>query len=225
MILGMNQAIWTEIFKGLGETLYMTLASTLIAYIIGIPIGIILNITAPNGIKANKVVYAILGFIVNVVRSIPFIIIAIVLIPLTRLLVGTSIGSTAMIVPLSICAAPFIGRMVEQSLNEVDSGKIEAAKAMGSSDFTIIRRVLLGEARPSLIVGAAIAIATIIGYTAMAGFIAGGGLGDIAIRYGYDRYETDIMMVALIILVVLVQLFQSLGMFIAKKLDMRRRSK
>lgn len=221
MILEITSPMWIEIGNGVLETLYMTLVSTTIAYILGIPLGVILNITSPTGIKQNKVVYTILGFVINVLRSLPFVILAIWLIPFTRLVVGTSIGSNAMIVPLSICAAPFIARMVESSLKEVDAGKIEAAQAMGSSDFTIIRKVLIPEALPSLIVGAAIAIATILGYTAMAGFIAGGGLGDIAIRYGYHRYQDDVMLVSIIILVALVQIFQEVGMFVAKKIDKR----
>ena len=221
MILEITSPMWNEIFNGIFQTLYMTLVSAFIAYLIGIPIGILLNITAPNGIKQNKVVYSILGTIVNILRSIPFILLAIFITPLTRFIVGTSIGSTAMIIPLSLSAAPFVGRMIESSLNEVDNGKIEAAKAMGSSDKTIIFKVLLGEAKPSLIVGAAIAVATILGYTAMAGFIAGGGLGDIALRYGFYRYQTDVMFVALVILVVLVQILQETGMFVAKKIDKR----
>lgn len=221
VILEITSPMWTEIGNGVWQTLYMTILSTLIAYIIGVPLGVILNITSPTGIKKNKIIYTILGFIINVLRSLPFVILAIWLIPFTRFIVGTSIGSNAMIVPLSICAAPFVARMVESSLKEVDSGKIEAAQAMGSSDFTIIVKVLIPEAMPSLIVGAAIAIATILGYTAMAGFIAGGGLGDIAIRYGYYRYQDDVMLVAIVILVALVQIFQEVGMFIAKKLDKR----
>lgn len=221
MILEITSPMWNEIGNGVLQTLYMTVASSIIAYLIGLPLGVILNVTSPTGIKKQKVVHSILGVIINILRSIPFVILAIWLIPFTRAVVGTAIGSTAMIVPLSICAAPYIARMVESSLKEVDGGKIEAAQAMGSSDMEIITKVIIPEALPSLIVGAAIVIATILGYTAMAGFIAGGGLGDIAIRYGYYRYKDDVMLVAIIILVVLVQIFQETGMFISKKVDKR----
>ncbi len=221
MILEITSPMWNEIGNGVLQTLYMTVASSIIAYLIGLPLGVILNVTSPTGIKKQKVVHSILGVIINILRSIPFVILAIWLIPFTRTVVGTAIGSTAMIVPLSICAAPYIARMVESSLKEVDGGKIEAAQAMGSSDMEIITKVIIPEALPSLIVGAAIVIATILGYTAMAGFIAGGGLGDIAIRYGYYRYKDDVMLVAIIILVVLVQIFQETGMFISKKVDKR----
>lgn len=221
MILEITSPMWNEIGNGVLQTLYMTVASSIIAYLIGLPLGVILNVTSPTGIKKQKVVHSILGVIINILRSIPFVILAIWLIPFTRTVVGTAIGSTAMIVPLSICAAPYIARMVESSLKEVDGGKIEAAQAMGSSDMEIITKVIIPESLPSLIVGAAIVIATILGYTAMAGFIAGGGLGDIAIRYGYYRYKDDVMLIAIIILVVLVQIFQETGMFISKKVDKR----
>ena len=221
MILELSTKMWSEIGTGIYETIKMTLLSTAIGYLIGLPMGVILNITSPNGIKSNKKIHTILGFIVNLLRSIPFMIIAIWLIPFTRIIVGTGIGSTAMIVPLSICAAPFIARMVESSLLEVDAGKIEAAQAMGSGNVTIITKVLLHEALPSLIVGAAITVVTVLGYTAVAGFLAGGGLGDIAVRYGYYRYQDDVMLVAIAILVFLVLAFQALGTKLAKKLDKR----
>ena len=221
MILAINKAMWLEIGTGFWQTLYMTLISTLIAYVIGIPVGVILNITAKDGIKPNKVINSIVGIIVNILRSVPFLILAVFVIPFTRLIVGTSIGTTAMIVPLIIAAFPYVARMVESSLKEVDNGKIEAAQAMGSSNMNIIVKVLLPEAKPSLIIGAAIASATILGYTAMAGFIGGGGLGDIALRYGYYRYQEDVMIIAIIILIVIVQVLQELGMLIAKKLDNR----
>ena len=221
MILAISKAMWNEIFVGFWQTLYMTIVSTLIAYIIGIPIGVILNVTSKDGLKPNKIINSIVGTIVNVLRSVPFLILAVFIIPFTRLVVGTSIGTTAMLVPLIVAAAPYIARMVESSLKEVDHGKIEAAIAMGSSNFKIVTKVLLPEAKPSMIVNGAIAAATILGYTAMAGFIGGGGLGDIASRYGYYRYQDDVMIVAIVILVIIVQVLQELGLLLAKKLDKR----
>ena len=206
------------ILVGIGETLYMTLASTIMGYVFGMPLGIALAVTDKTGIRPNAVVYKILDFISNIIRSIPFLILLIVLIPFTRLVVGKSYGSTATIVPLVVAATPFIGRMVESSLKEVDGGVIEAAQS-----FTIIFKVLLVEARTSILVGATIAIGTILGYSAMAGTVGGGGLGDIAIRYGYHRYQVDIMVVTVILLIVLVQIFQTIGMHIANKIDRRKR--
>lgn len=211
------------IVTGLFETLYMVFASTLLGYVFGLPLGVSLAITDENGIKPNKGIYRVLDFIVNIGRSIPFLILLILLIPFTKILVGKSYGTTATIVPLTISAIPFIGRMVESSIKEVDHGVIEAAQSLGASTFTIIKRVLLGEARISILNGAVIAIGTIIGYSAMAGAVGGGGLGDIAIRYGYYRYETTIMIITVIIIVLLVQLFQYLGNTLAIKLDKRKR--
>ncbi len=211
------------IYKGFWETIYMTLVSTALGYLIGLPLGITLAVTDKGGIKPNRIVYRILDVISNIIRSIPFLILLILIIPLTKLLVGKSYGSSATIVPLVIAAAPFIARMVESSLKEVDEGVIEAAKSMGAGTWTIIFRVLLVEARISLIVGMTIALGTILGYSAMAGVIGGGGLGDIAIRYGYYRYESDIMIVTIIILVIIVQVLQALGMMISKKLDRRNK--
>lgn len=208
--------------EGTRDTLYMTLMSTLFGYILGLPMGIILTITDKDGIRPHAAVYKVLDFIVNLVRSIPFLILLILVIPLTRAIVGKSYGSTATIVPLVIAAAPFIARMVESSLKEVDKGVIEAAQSMGAGTFTIIWKVLLAEARTSLLVGVTIATGTILGYSAMAGTVGGGGLGDIAIRYGYYRYQTDVMIVTIVILVVLVQILQGLGMMISKKIDRRR---
>lgn len=208
--------------EGTGDTLYMTLMSTLFGYILGLPMGIILTITDKDGIRPHAAVYKVLDFIVNLVRSIPFLILLILVIPLTRAIVGKSYGSTATIVPLVIAAAPFIARMVESSLKEVDKGVIEAAQSMGAGTFTIIWKVLLAEARTSLLVGVTIATGTILGYSAMAGTVGGGGLGDIAIRYGYYRYQSDVMIVTIVILVVLVQILQGLGMMISKKIDRRR---
>ena len=212
------------IAAGLFETLYMVFASTLLGYVFGLPLGVSLAVTDENGIKPNKGIYRVLDFIVNIGRSIPFLILLILLIPFTKLIVGKSYGTTATIVPLTISAIPFIGRMVESSIKEVDHGVIEAAQSLGASTFTIIKRVLLGEARISILNGAVIAIGTIIGYSAMAGAVGGGGLGDIAIRYGYYRYETTVMIVTVIIIVLLVQLFQYLGNTLAIKLEKRKRS-
>ncbi len=215
-----NQTI-IMIVEGTGVTLYMTLVSTLIAYLLGLPMGIILVVTAPGGLKPNKIIYKILDMIVNIVRSIPFLILLMLIIPFTRLIVGKSYGATATIVPLALAAAPFVARLVESSLLEVDHGVIEAAQSMGASLFTIIRKVLLAEARISLIVGATIALGTILGYSAMAGVVGGGGLGDIAIRYGYYRYQGDIMIITVVLLVALVQILQMIGTKLSKKLDRR----
>ncbi len=217
-----DETIRNMLFEGTWATLYMTLVSTVFGYIIGLPLGITLAITDKEGIKPNMFVYKILDFIVNLTRSIPFLILLILVMPLTKLVVGQSYGSTATIVPLTIAAAPFIGRMVESSLKEVDKGVIEAAQSMGAGTFTVIWKVLLAEARTSLLVGVTIAVGTILGYSAMAGVVGGGGLGDIAIRYGYYRYETGIMIVTIIVLVILVQILQGLGMMLSKKLDRRR---
>lgn len=208
--------------QGIYETLYMTLVSTLFGYLIGLPMGVLLCVTGKDGLKPNAVIYKVLDIIANIVRSIPFLILLILLIPFTRLLLGQSYGSTATIVPLVAAAIPFIARMVESSLKEVDAGVIEAARSMGASTFRIIVKVLLVEARTSIITGATIAIGTILGYSAMAGTVGGGGLGDIAVRYGYYRYQTDIMIVTVVLLVVLVQIFQSIGMLIANRLDKRK---
>lgn len=217
-----NREIITMLVQGIGDTLYMTLASTLLGYALGLPMGILLTVTDKDGIKPNAVCYKILDIIANIVRSVPFLILLILLIPFTRAVVGKSYGSTATIVPLVIAAAPFIARMVESSLKEVDAGVIEAAHSMGAGTFTIITRVLLVEARTSLIVGGTIALGTILGYSAMAGTVGGGGLGDIAIRYGYHRYQSDIMIVTVILLIILVQIFQTIGMKLASRLDKRK---
>ena len=210
------------ILKGIQETLYMTLLSTLMGYVIGLPMGVLLAVSDKDGLKPNRVLYRILDVIANIVRSIPFLILLILLIPFTRLVVGKSYGSTATVVPLVIAAGPFIARMVESSLKEVDEGVIEAARSMGASNLRIIVKVLLVEARTSLINGATIAVGTILGYSAMAGTIGGGGLGDIAIRYGYHRYQADIMIVTVVLLIILVQIFQMVGTTLANRLDKRR---
>ena len=219
--------MWTKevvdmILKGIQETLYMTLLSTLMGYVIGLPMGVLLAVSDKDGLKPNRVLYRILDVIANIVRSIPFLILLILLIPFTRMIVGKSYGSTATVVPLVIAAGPFIARMVESSLKEVDEGVIEAARSMGASNLRIIVKVLLVEARTSRINGATIAVGTILGYSAMAGTIGGGGLGDIAIRYGYHRYQADIMIVTVVLLVILVQIFQMVGTTLANRLDKRR---
>ena len=210
------------LLEGTRDTLYMTLVSTLFGYVLGLPLGIVLAVTDKGGIRENKVVYKILDLISNILRSIPFLILLILVIPLTKLIVGKSYGSSATIVPLVIAAAPFIGRMVESSIKEVDRGVIEAAQSMGAGTWQIIRKVLIPEAKTSLLVGVTIAIGTILGYSAMAGVVGGGGLGDIAIRYGYYRYETGVMLVTIVILVALVQILQGVGMMISRKFDHRR---
>lgn len=212
------------LWKGSLETLYMVLVSMIVSYIVGIPLGVLLFVTDKNGICRCKPVNVILGILVNLTRSIPFIILLIAILPFTRWIIGTTIGINATVVPLIAAAIPFIARMVESSLKEVDQGVIEAAQAMGSSPFQIIVKVLLPEAKPSLMVGCTIAFATILGYSAMAGFTGGGGLGAIAINYGYYRYKVNIMWATVFVLVVIVQVFQELGMFIVNKTDKRIRN-
>lgn len=217
-----SSEVTNMIISGIGETLYMTLASTLFGYVFGLPLGIILAISDKEGIKPNQGLYKVLDMIINILRSIPFLILLIILIPFTRFLIGKSYGSTATIIPLVVSAAPFIARMVESSIKEVDKGVIEAAKSMGASTFQMITKVLLVEARTSLIVGVTIALGTILGYSAMAGTVGGGGLGDIAVRYGYYRYQTDIMIVTVVLLILMVQIFQTVGMKLSIKLDKRK---
>lgn len=212
------------LWKGSLETLYMVLVSMIVSYIVGIPLGVLLFVTDKNGICRCKPVNVILGILVNLTRSVPFIILLIAILPFTRWIIGTTIGINATVVPLIVAAIPFIARMVESSLKEVDQGVIEAAQAMGSSPFQIIVKVLLPEAKPSLMVGCTIAFATILGYSAMAGFTGGGGLGAIAINYGYYRYKVNIMWATVFVLVVIVQVFQELGMFIVNKTDKRIRN-
>lgn len=208
--------------KGFLESLYMTLVASALAYLLGLPLGIILVVTDKGGIKPIPSLNRILGVIINLIRSMPFLILCITVIPVTRFITGTSLGPTATIIPLVIGAAPFIARMVESSLKEVDKGVIEAAQSMGASPFKIVYKVLLPEARPSLILGAAITVTTILGYSAMTGFVGGGGLGDIAIRYGYYRYQTDIMLVTVLLLVVIVQVLQEIGVRLARLGDKRK---
>jgi D-methionine transport system permease protein len=207
--------------EGIRDTVYMTVVSTLFGYILGLPLGIALTLTDKNGLRQNRTIYRTLDMIINITRSVPFLILLIVVMPLTKLLVGKSYGSTATIVPLTLAAAPLIGRMVESSLKEVNKGVIEAAVSMGAKTKTIVFKVLIGEARTSLLVGVTIVLGTVLGYSAMAGVVGGGGLGDIAIRYGYYRYDTPVMLVTLVFIVAIVQLMQVVGTLLAKRMDHR----
>ena len=207
--------------EGIRDTVYMTVVSTLFGYILGLPLGIALTLTDKNGLCQNRTIYRTLDVIINITRSVPFLILLIVVMPLTKLLVGKSYGSTATIVPLTLAAAPLIGRMVESSLKEVNKGVIEAAVSMGAKTKTIVFKVLIGEARTSLLVGVTIVLGTVLGYSAMAGVVGGGGLGDIAIRYGYYRYDTPVMLVTLVFIVAIVQLMQVVGTLLAKRMDHR----
>lgn len=209
------------LLEGIRDTVYMTLVSTIVGYIVGLPMGVVLAVTDKDGIKPNRVIYRILDVISNIIRSIPFLILLILLIPFTRFVVGKSYGSTATIIPLVITAAPYIGRLVESAIKEVDKGVIEAARSMGASNLDIIFRVLLVEARTAIVTGATIALGTILGYSAMAGTVGGGGLGDIAVRYGYYRWQTGIMIVTVILIIVLFQTFQTVGMKLSKVIDHR----
>lgn len=209
------------LLEATGTSIYMTLASTLMAYVIGLPLGVLLVVCAPGGLKPKKIVYKILDVLVNITRSIPFLILMILATPLVRLIVGKSYGANATIISLTLAAAPFVARLVESSLLEVDKGVIEAAQSMGAGVWQIVTRVLIGEARVSLIVGSAIALGTVLGYTAMSGAIGGGGLGDVAIRYGYSRWDTKILLSTVLLLVILMQIIQALGNHFSKKLDRR----
>lgn len=217
-----DEATLKMLIQGVGETLYMVFFSTLFGYVIGLPIGILLVTSEKDGIRPNAVVYKTLDVIVNLTRSIPFLILLVAILPFTRMVVGTTIGSNATIVPLTLSAAPFIARLVESSLKEIDVGVIEAAQSMGASSMQIVLKVLLPEAKPSLIVGCAIATTTILGYSAMAGFVGGGGLGTIAINYGFYRYQYAIMLVTVVLLVLIVQVLQGIGMKAAKYYDKRK---
>lgn len=207
--------------SGFWETIYMTLLSTAFAYIIGLPLGLLLVVTDKDGIKPIPWLNTILGAIINFIRSVPFLILLVALMPFTKAVVGTVIGAKATVVSLLVAAAPFVARMVESSLKEVEKGVVEAAQSMGASPMQIMTRVLLPEAKPSLLVGSAIAVTTILGYSAMAGIVGGGGLGAIAINYGYYRKQDDVMYLMVILLVIIVQIFQELGMRISKRTDKR----
>ena len=207
--------------QGTLDTIVMVFASALGAYVIGIPLGVLLCLWAPTGLTPKRAANSVLGWIVNMGRSIPFIILILFLIPTTRAIVGTTLGVRGAILPLIVSAAPFVARMVEQSLAEVDAGLIEAAQSMGASTWQIVYKVYLKEGLPSLLRGVPIAIITILGYSAMAGAVGAGGLGDIAIRYGYQRYQDDVMIATIVILIVLVQVVQSVGNLLVRSLDKR----
>lgn len=218
MFIAIDLSLYTT---AIAETFFMTLVSSFISYVIGIPLGVLLYSTAKDGLTPNSGVYNFLSLIVNIFRSIPFLILLILVLPVTKAIVGTTIGAKAVIPPLVISASPYIARMVESSLKEVDLGVIEAAKSMGATNLQIITKVLLSESKPSLLIGAAISITTILGYSAMAGAVGGGGLGDVAIRYGYYRYNQDIMLITVVLLVIIVQILQEIFMGLARKSDKR----
>lgn len=203
--------VWSLLFKALWETLYMVVSSGGISFLLGVPLGVLLYVTRERRILENRAANLVLGGIVNVGRSIPFIILMVAIIPLTRLLTGTSIGTTAAIVPLTVAAIPFVARIAESALNEVPSGLVEAAQSMGASPLQIVTHVLLPEARPGLINGMTITLVTLVSYSAMAGAIGGGGLGDLGIRYGYQRFDGAIMLATVVVLIVLVQSLQMIG--------------
>ncbi|WP_346664459.1 methionine ABC transporter permease [uncultured Mailhella sp.] len=209
------------LWEGVLDTLYMTVVSTALSYVFGMVMGVLLVICRKDGIAPRPVFYAVLDMVVNLTRSFPFLILMIAVIPFTRFLVGTTIGNNATVVPLVIAAAPFVARLIEASLLEVDGGVVEAAQSMGASTWQIIVKVLLPEALPSLLNGSAVAAITILGYSAMSGAVGGGGLGKLAIMYGYNRYQTDIMFATIILLIVIVQLFQMLGNWATKRSDKR----
>lgn len=209
------------LLEATGTSVYMTLVSTLMAYVIGLPVGILLVVCAPGGLKPRKLVFKVLDIIVNITRSIPFLILMLLATPLARAITGKSYGANATIISLTLAAAPFIARLVESSLLEVDKGVIEAAQSMGAGTWSIVTKVLIGEARVSLIVGSTIALGTVLGYTAMSGAIGGGGLGDVAIRYGYNRWNMKILLATVVLLVILMQFIQVVGSRLSKKLNRR----
>lgn len=213
----MQSAMIDLLMKALGETVYMVAVSMVIATAIGVPLGVLLSTTGKGGILEARVFNKTLGAIVNAIRSIPFIILMVAIIPLTRLIAGTSIGTTAACVPLTIVAIPFLSRLVETSIRDVDFGLVEAAESMGATPFQIIRKVLIPEALPTIINNITVLIVNLIGASAMAGAIGGGGLGDIAIRYGYQRFRPDVMLATIIILIVVVNVIQAGGDFASRK--------
>lgn len=217
----LNSAEISMLLEATGVSVYMTLVSTLLAYVIGLPVGILLVVCAPRGLKPKTVLHKVLDIVVNITRSIPFLILMLLATPLARAITGKSYGANATIISLTLAAAPFIARLVESSLLEVDRGVIEAAQSMGAGTFAIVKKVLIGEARVSLIVGSTIALGTVLGYTAMSGAIGGGGLGDVAIRYGYSRWDTKILLATVVLLVILMQLIQFAGTKLSRKLDRR----
>lgn len=209
------------LLQGTWDTIVMTSVATFFAYVIGIPLGVLVVITGPGGLHPRRILNMVLGWILNIGRSIPFIILLVALIPLTRLIVGTSLGVPGAVVPLIFAAAPFVGRMVEQSIAEVDGDLVEAAQSFGASAWQIVYKVFMKESLPSLVRGASITFITLFGYSAMAGTVGAGGLGDIAIRYGYQRYQDDVMIVAVLLCIVLVQVIQSIGSLVARNIDKR----
>ena len=217
----MSPEIFSLLFESLGETLYMVAVSMICASILGIPLGILLVVTEKGEILACPAINKPLAFIINMIRSLPFIILMVAIIPFTRFLVHTSIGTTAAIVPLTIAAIPYIARMVETSIREIPSGLIEAAESMGATPMQIIRKVLLPEALPSILESLTVVIVSLVGASAMAGTIGGGGLGDLAIRYGYQRFQADVMIATIIVLVIVVQLIQFIGNYLSRKADKR----
>lgn len=223
MFSEMFYKLWNNglIQLGIWETVYMTLISSAFAYLIGLPLGVILNVTDKKGISPHPKLNSVLGFVVNFFRSIPFIILMVAMLPVAKFLVGTMIGNKAVIVMLIVAAAPYVARMVESSLNEVNVGVIEAAQSMGASNFEIICKVLVPEAKPALITGAAISVVTILGYSAMAATIGGTGLGQIAIIYGHQRSNDDITWICVLLIWIIVQVIQELGRYIAVKTDKR----
>ena len=218
-----NSQVVDMLLLGLQETVYMVFLSSFLSYLIGIPLGILLVVTDRDGIQPNIVINTLLGIFINILRSVPFIIMLLAVLPITRFIVRTTLGPSAVVVPLVIAASPYIARMVESSLKEMNAGIVEAAKSMGASNFQIIWKVMLPESMPSLLTGAAISITTILGYSTMAGFVGGGGLGTLAINYGYYRYRMDVMMVTVVVLVIIVQLIQEFFLFLARRADKRAR--
>lgn len=221
MFSSLTPKVVAMIQTGVWQTIYMVAISSLLAYAIGLPLGILLVVTDKDGIKPIGWLNKLIGIVVNIIRSIPFLIFMVAVMPLTRSIVGTSIGTKATMVPLVLAAGPFVARMVETSFKEVDAGVVEAAQSMGATTWNIIWKVLLPEAKPSLTLGSTIAITTILGYSAMAGFVGGGGLGAIAVNYGYNRYQDEIMLVTVVLMVILVQVIQEVGMRIARAGDKR----
>ena len=217
----LNQALIDLLWEGTLDTIYMTLVSTFFSYVFGMIMAVILVITRVDGIRPHPVIFRVLAVIVNLTRSFPFLILMIAIIPFTRWLVGTTIGNNATVVPLVVAAAPFVARLIEQSLLEVDRGVIEAAQSMGASTWQLIWKVFIPEATPSLINGSAIAATTILGYSAMSGAVGGGGLGKLAIMYGYNRYQNDIMFATVVLLIIIVQLLQSFGDWATRRSDRR----
>lgn len=215
----MSSELIRMLWESFLETLIMVGLSGVIGAAFGIPLGILLNVTDSSGVHPMPIFNKILGWIINAVRSTPFIILLVAIIPLTRLIAGTSIGTAAAVVPLTISVAPFIARLVETSLREVDKGLVEAAQAMGATNLQIVTKVLLPEARPGIVAGLTISLVSLVGYSAMAGAIGGGGLGDMGIRYGYQRFMPDVMLAVVVILIVFVQLMQSLGDWLVKRLS------